>query len=161
MFAKSAQGRILRDRSRYDLTDTPGARLQPLLPTQKPATGRPAAAHRRSCQGMLWLLRTGAPWRALPARYGPWRTVASRLYRWRQTGVWERRFAAVPPQADANGPLDGAVPSVDGTMVRAPQHAAGAKTGRRTRKRLAGAQEASVPQSTGGRPVAGSSGRSS
>jgi transposase len=99
---------------------------------------------------MLWLLRTGAPWRDLPERYGPWRTVASRFYRWRKAGLWGRLFAAVQQQADANGHLGWDVHYVDGTIVRAPQHAAGAKKGLQTRKRSAGAKAASAPKSISG-----------
>jgi putative transposase of IS4/5 family DUF4096/integrase-like protein len=68
---------------RHELTDQQWERLQPLLPPQKPPTGRPAADHRRILNGILWLLLTGAPWRDLPERYGAWQTVASRFYRWR------------------------------------------------------------------------------
>jgi transposase len=61
-----------------ELTNTQWERLQPLLPPQKPQTGRPALDHRRLLNGILWMLRTGAPWRDLPERYGAWSTVASR-----------------------------------------------------------------------------------
>ena len=101
----------------------------PLLPPHKPKTGRPAVAHRRILNGILWLLRTGAPWRDLPERYGPWGTVASRLYRWRKAGLWARLLAAVQQQADGTGQLDWDTHYVDGTIIRAHQHAAGALTG--------------------------------
>jgi transposase len=74
-------------------------------------------------------LRTGAPWRDLAERYGPWQTVASRFYRWDQSGVWDRVWATLQAQADAGGALDWSVHYVDGTIIRAHQHAAGAKTG--------------------------------
>jgi transposase len=115
--------------NRGDLTNTQWERLQPLLPPQKPKTGRPAVDHRRILNGMLWILRTGAPWRDLPERYGPWRTVASRFYRWQRAGIWERILASVQAQADAEGQLNWEVHSVDGTIIRAHQHAAGAKKG--------------------------------
>jgi transposase len=57
-----------------------------ILPPQKPKVGRPAENHRRIINGILWIDRTGAPWRDLPERYGPWRTVASRFYRWQKAG---------------------------------------------------------------------------
>jgi transposase len=136
--------------SRYDVTDTQWERLQPLLPSQKPWTGRPAADPRRIFNGIVWILRTGAPWRDLPEHYGPWRTVASRLYHWRHAGVWERLFAAVQQQADANGQIDWAGHSVDGTIGRAHQHAAGAKKGLRMLKRSAGAKAAFVQKFTSG-----------
>jgi transposase len=98
--------------------------------------------------GLLWRLRTGAPWRDLPERYGAWQTVASRFYRWRQAGIWDRLFAAVPQQADAAGQLDWNLHFVDGTIVRAHQHAAGAKKGGRRPKRSGAAKGAAVPKST-------------
>jgi transposase len=115
--------------NRFELTDEQWERLRPLLPPQKPRTGRPARDHRQIVNGILWIIRTGAPWRDLPERYGSWRTVASRFYRWRKAGVWERLFAAVQQQADAAGRLDWQLHYVDGTVVRAHQHAAGAKRG--------------------------------
>jgi transposase len=53
--------------------------------------------------GILWLLRTGIPWRDLPERYGPWRTVVSRFYRWGQAGIWQRLFDVVQQQTDVTG----------------------------------------------------------
>jgi transposase len=114
---------------RHDLTNRQWERWHPLLPPQKPHTGRPAADHRRILNGILWIIRTGAPWRDVPERYGGWQTIASRFYRWRKAGIWARLFAAVQQQADAAGRLDWDIHSVDGTIVRAHQHAAGAHTG--------------------------------
>jgi transposase len=65
--------------NRGDLTTTPWERLPPLLPPQTPQIGRPAHDHRTISNGLWWILRTGAPWRDLPERYGPWPTVASRF----------------------------------------------------------------------------------
>ena len=53
--------------------------------------------------GILWVLRTGAPWRDLPKVYGPWSTVASRFYRWRKKGLWERLLSDLQQEADAAG----------------------------------------------------------
>jgi transposase len=115
---------------RGDLTNAPWERLQPLLPPQQPPTGRPAVEHRRILHGMVWILRTGAPWHDVPERYGPWRTVASRFYRWRKAGVFPHLFDTLKPQAKATGQLDGDVHFLDSTIVRAHPHAAGAKKGR-------------------------------
>jgi transposase len=95
--------------------------------------------------GILWILRTGAPWRDLPERYGPWRTVAGRFYRWQRAGIWQRMFDAIKQQVDAVGQLDWAIHYVDGTIVRAHQHAAGAKRGTQQPKRSAAAR-AVLPQ---------------
>jgi len=125
---------MLLDMSRFELTDEHWERLRALLPPQKPRIGRPARDHRQIVNGILWITRTGAPWRDLPERYGSWQTVVSRFYRWRQAGVWDRLFAAVQQQADAQGQLDWQIHYVDSTIVRAHQHAAGAKRGSPKRK---------------------------
>ena len=133
---------------RHELTEAEWARLAPLLPPQKPASGRPAEDHRRILNAIVWKLRTGAPWRDLPERYGAWSTVHCRFRRWRVAGVWDRVLAAVQQQADAAGQLDWSVHFVDGTVVRAHQHAAGAKKGTRRRKRWGAVRAASAPRST-------------
>jgi transposase len=79
--------------------------------------------------GILWMLRTGAPWRELPERSGCWSTVASRFYRWRKAGIWQRLFEAAHQQADAQGRSTWDVHDVDGTIVRAHQHATGSPRG--------------------------------
>ena len=119
---------------RHELTDEQWERLQPLLPPQKPKTGRPAEDHRTIINGMLWVVGTGAPWRDLPERYGPWSTIASRFYRWTRAGLWDRILAALQQEADQAGQVDWEVHFVDGTVVRAHQHAAGAKKAVRIRK---------------------------
>jgi transposase len=117
-----------------DLTDVQWERLHPLLPAQKPRTGRPARDHRTVLNGILWILRTGCPWRALLERYGSWETLSSRFYRWQRAGIWDRVLAALQRQADAEGRLDWSLHFVDSTVVRAHQHAAGAKGGTRQRR---------------------------
>jgi len=134
--------------NRGELTDEQWGRLKPLLPPQRSARGRPAVDHRRIVNGLLWVLRTGAPWRDLPERYGPWQTVATRFYRWRKAGVWDRLLAAVQEIADAQGKVNWQVHYVDGTVVRAHQHAAGVKRGARKRKRWVVARADSAPRST-------------
>ncbi len=115
--------------SKRDLTNEQWECLRPLLPPQKPKTGRPAVDHRKILNGILWILRTGAPWRDLPECYGPWQTVASRFYRWCKTGLWSHILDAIQRRADATGRLDWSVHYVDSTIVRAHQHAAGAQQG--------------------------------
>jgi transposase len=115
--------------NRGDLTDEQWERLAPLLPPQQPQVGRPAADHRRILNGILWRVRTGAPWRDVPERYGPWPTLASRFRRWRRAGIWDRVVAAVQQQADAAGRLDWDVQFVDGSVIRAHQQALGRSQG--------------------------------
>ena len=75
------------------------------------------------------MLRTGAPWRDLPERFGPWATAWSRFRRWTAAGVWTRILGVLQRDADAAGHLDWTIHYVDGTVVRAHQHAAGAQGG--------------------------------
>jgi transposase len=114
---------------RHELTDEQWERLNPLLPPQKPRTGRPATDHRQIINGILWILRTGAPWRDLPERYGPWQTVYGRFNRWREKGIWQQIFERLLAEADAQGNVEWEIHFVDSTTVRAHQHAAGAKKG--------------------------------
>jgi transposase len=138
---------------RHELTDAQWARLAPLLPARKP--GAPRKDDRLVVNGIVWKLATGAPWRDLPERYGPWASVYTRLRRWTRAGVWERLFAAIQRQEDAAGALDWTVHFVDGTVVRAHQHAAGGKGGPPSR-RSAAARAASRPRSTCGPRAAAS-----
>ena len=135
-------------RERGELTDQEWERLKPHLPPEKPERGRPNVEHRRIINGILWRERTGAPWRDLPERYGPWSTVYSRFWRWRVAGIWDRILAAVQRQADKDGEVDWSVHFVDGTVIRAHQHAAGAKGGLQKRRRWVGARAGSVPRCT-------------
>ncbi len=79
------------------LTDEHWEQLRPLLPPQKPQTGRPAVDHRLIVEGMLWVVRTGSSWRELPARFGPWSTVSSRYQRWCKEGLWARILRVLLP----------------------------------------------------------------
>jgi transposase len=130
--------------NRGELTDRQWEKLKAVLPPQKPKTGRPAQDHRRIINGILWILRTGAPWRDLPERYGPWPTVYSRFYRWRKAGIWDKIFCAL----QAQGAIDWEVHFVDSTIVRAHQHAAGAKRGTHPQKLLVTARVDSAPRYT-------------
>ena len=132
------------------MTDAQWGRLRPLLPPQKPRTGRPANDHRTVLEGIRWVLRTGSPWRCLPARFGSWKTVSSRFYRWQRAGVWDRILADLQRQGDAEGQLDWSLHFVDSTVVRAHQHAAGAKGGTRQPRRSGAAAAGLRRRSTSG-----------
>ena len=127
---------------RHELTDRQWERLEPLLP--KPRRGPQPQDRRRLVNAILWLDKTGAPWRDLPERYGPWQTVASQYYRWLHAGVWEQVLAALQAQGDQQGQLDWQLHHVDSTVIRAHQHAAGARRtkGGRPSKPSAGAKAA-------------------
>ena len=113
--------------TRHDLTDEQWALVEPLLPPQKPRTGRPARNHREVLNGILWIARTGAPWRDLPERYGAWQTVYSRLRHWSREGIWQRVFEALLAEAQRRQDLDWNLHHIDSTVIRAHQHAAGAQ----------------------------------
>jgi transposase len=75
------------------LTDAEWHLVQPLLPPQKPMTGRPRHDHRTVLTGILWVIRSGASWRAMPREYGKWETVYQRYRLWCATGLWPRILA--------------------------------------------------------------------
>lgn len=73
------------------LTDSEWERLRPLMPPQKPPTGRPRHDHRRVLAGILWVIGSDSSWRELPQEeFGRWRTVYSRYRKWRKEGLWQR-----------------------------------------------------------------------
>src|SRR5262245_17301794 len=113
---------------RYELSDSEWARLRPLLPAMTPQRGGRWRDHRQVRNGILFRTRTGVPWRDLPERYGPWQTVYKRFARWEQDGTWARIEAHSRTQADGAGQLDWDA-QIDSTVVRAHQHAAGARKG--------------------------------
>src|SRR4030095_10160277 len=113
--------------ARTDLTDQEYERLGPLLPSSRGKRGGQYKDHRVVLNGILWVTRTGAPWRDLPERYGPWKTGHDRLLRWRRQGVWKRLLQTLQGAVDAAGDREWTVVSVDGTIVRAHPHAAGAR----------------------------------
>ncbi|MFC0058263.1 IS5 family transposase [Streptomyces actinomycinicus] len=110
---------------RGDLRDDEWARLEPHLPQSVGRGGR-WKCHRRVINGILFRLRTGIPWRDLPPRFGKWQTVYSRHRRWAADGTWEKILRAVQAAADPADRLVSLV-SVDSTVCRAHQHAAGAQ----------------------------------
>ncbi|MER7484287.1 IS5 family transposase [Streptomyces sp. NPDC126510] len=110
---------------RGELTDAAWGRIEPLLP-QVDGRGRPWRDHRQVVHGVLWRLRTGAPWRDLPERYGPWQTVYERFARWEADGTWAKLLEHVQVHDDAGGRVEWIV-AVDSTINRAHQHAAGAR----------------------------------
>jgi transposase len=108
---------------RGKLTDEAWARIAPLLP-ENGRRGKQWKEHREVVNGILWRIRTGALWRDLPSRYGPWQTCYDRFARWSRDGTWDRLLAHVQMNSDAAGEVMWEV-SVDSTISRAHQHAAG------------------------------------
>ncbi|MEV5078891.1 IS5 family transposase [Streptomyces sp. NPDC056159] len=111
---------------RRDLTNAQWARLEPLLPVGKRPGRPPVRTKRQLIDGIRWRTRTGAPWRDVPERYGPWQTVYGLFRRWQRDGTWHRIVGQLQARADAEGLITWDI-SVDSTIVRAHQHAAGAR----------------------------------
>jgi transposase len=113
--------------NRGDLTNEQWEQLKVVLPPQKQRTGRPALDHRQVMNGILWVLRTGAPWRDLPERYGKWATIYSRFRRWREQGVWDEILSKLQSIKSREPGIDWELHFIDASVVRAHRHAAGAK----------------------------------
>ena len=111
---------------RADLTDAQWAVLAPLLPRGKKPGRPPQRMKRQLIDGIRWRTRTGAPWRDVPRAYGPWQTVYGLFRRWQRNGTWRAVMTALQGRADAAGLITWDV-SVDSTVARAHQHAAGAR----------------------------------
>ena len=110
---------------RGELADGAWAQIAPLMPENGRRGGR-WRNHREVVNGILWKLRTGAPWRDLPERYGPWQTCYDRFSRRRRDGTWDRLLSHAQARSDEVGEVEWLV-SVDSTVARAHQHAAGAR----------------------------------
>ena len=120
-----ATGRYGAVARRGELTDEAWGRIEPLLP-KNGRRGKQWKDHREVINGILWRIRTGAPWRDLSSRYGPWQTCYDRFARWRRDGTWDRLLAYAQMKSDAASEVVWEV-SVDSTISRAHQHAAGAR----------------------------------
>jgi transposase len=110
---------------RHALSDAEWAVLEPLLP-EDPRQGHRWSDHRVVLDGVFHRVRTGTPWRDLPECFGPWQTVYGRHRRWSADGTWEQILAALQVGCDDAEGQEWAV-AVDSTVVRAHQHAAGAR----------------------------------
>ena len=111
--------------ARYEVGDEHWELLKGLFPRQK--RGGRWNDHRTTLNGMLWILRSGAPWRDLPDRYGKWASVYHRFNRWRADGTFDRILKALRIRLDKQGKIDWDLWLVDGSSVRASRAAAGAK----------------------------------
>lgn len=99
--------------------------VEPVLPVNGVRRGRPWNDHRRTLEGICWRFRTGSPWRDLPAQFGPYQSVWKRHRRWSFDGTYQRMLdAVIGSDLSDTTVLD--LLSVDSTVVRAHQHAAGA-----------------------------------
>ena len=111
---------------RAQLGDEPWKKIATVLESDRGA-GRGGSNDRKFVEAVLWWRRTGVPWRDLPSEFGPWKTVFNRFDRWSKRGKWMRLFEGLKTDPDDEWH------SLDSTIHRAHQHAAGGKGGRRRR----------------------------
>ncbi|MFD1127655.1 IS5 family transposase [Paenibacillus provencensis] len=106
------------------IRDDQWEQLKDLLPLErKLQRGRPATDNRKMLNGMLWVIRSGVPWRDLPEYYGSWSSVHSRFRRWEKTGIFDRMLEVLSTEPDSESVM------IDASIVRAHQYGAGAKGG--------------------------------
>ena len=112
---------------RRELTNLQWVRIQRLVPGKEGDRGRTGEDNRLFVDAVLWILRTGAPWRDLPGTFGHWNSVFVRFNRWSKKGIWESLFKALGEDPDFEHVM------IDATIIRAHQHAAGEKGGLKRR----------------------------
>jgi transposase len=108
---------------RLILSDRQWERIAGHVPGRLDTRGANGRDNRMFVEGVLWIVRTGSPWRDLPEVFGEWNSVFRRFSRWSEKGVWWRIFEAMSDDPDFEYLI------IDSTVVRAHQHAAGAKKG--------------------------------
>jgi Transposase and inactivated derivatives len=104
---------------RHALREDQWEKIKNALPGKEGDKGRTAADNRLFIDAVMWIAKTGAPWRDLPEHYGKWATVHKRFIRWSKNGVWQMIFNTLAVDADTEWLM------IDSTIVRAHQHASG------------------------------------
>lgn len=119
--------------SRYSLRDDQWEKIEKLLPGRAGSAGRTARDNRLFVEAVIYRYRSGIPWRDIPERFGDYRVIHTRFTRWAEKGIWQQVFEMLAADSDTEYQM------IDATIVRAHQHAAGAKKG--VMKPLAEVQE--------------------
>jgi transposase len=128
----------------YWFSEPPWQQIEAVFPRPKGKKGfAQEVPNRQACEAVLFRARTGCPWRDLPAVYGPWHTLYMRWRRWVEAGVPERAAQAILAARQTAGDFDPALALLDSTVVRAHQHAAGAR-------KKSGAAQPALGRSRGG-----------
>lgn len=109
------------------LSDGQWERIAPLLPGKPGDPGRSGADNRLFLEAVLWIVRTGSPWRDLHDAFGNWNSVYKRFRRWALKGVFERVFNSLSGDPDFEYAI------IDGTIVRVHQQGTGARGGLKIR----------------------------
>jgi putative transposase len=115
-----------------EISDDLWALIKPVMPISRGRRGRPWNDHRLTLEGIIWRFRTGTPWRDVPDHFGAWQSIWERHRRWSDDGTYVKMFAAVRAAAPERDHQLHNLLSIDSTIVRAHQHAAGALTGAHT-----------------------------
>ena len=116
---------------RLILTDAQWARMEPFGLGKPSDPGRTGGNNRLFLEAVLWVVRTGSPWRDLPPLFGKWNTVFKRFRDWVKADVFKRMFDAVSDEPDMEYAM------VDATIVKVHRHGQGAKGGLRARPSVA------------------------
>ncbi len=101
------------------LSDRQWKTIEPLLPGRIGSPGGRAEDNRLFIEAVLWIAKTGAPWRDLPVEFGLWNSVFQRYRRWAKSGTWEKVFRCLCQEPDFEYAM------IDSTVIRTHQHAAG------------------------------------
>jgi len=112
---------------KYELTAAQWRKIEMILPGKKGDRGRTASDNRRFVNGVLWVLRSGAHWKHMPAEYGNWKSAHKRFTRWAKAGIWGKIFAVAAADPGNHYLM------IDSTIVRVHQQAAAGKGGTKTR----------------------------
>jgi transposase len=112
---------------RFSLTDAQWEKMAPFCLGKSTDPGRTGGDARLFVEAVLWIARTGSPWRDLPASFGNWNTVFKRFRDWVKADVFKRMFDAASDEPDMEYAM------VDATIVRVHRHGQGAKGGRKTK----------------------------
>jgi len=108
---------------RKELTNKQWDRIKSFFPDRTGQKGRPPKSHRMMINAILWILRTGAPWRDLSPKYGSWKSVYTRFSRWSKSGLWEEIFIHISKKSNSEYNM------IDSTVIKVHQHASGARGG--------------------------------
>lgn len=117
---------------RHDISDRAWKIIEPHLPGRAGTKSRPAKDNRKFINAVIWILRTGAPWRDLPPEYGDWNNTHRRFTRWRDKGIWAKLFEIVKQEPDFEWLM------IDASYVKVHPHAAGAVGGNQDMGRTKG-----------------------
>lgn len=108
---------------RYEVSDEQWEQIKPYLGNERKKMGRPQSDNRKILNGLMWILKTGAPWRDLPEYYGPWQTVYKRFVQWQNNDKLKEMFEQLRQGADMQDIC------IDGSYIKAHRASAGAKKG--------------------------------